>query len=99
MAHLCSKKVLVCQNRTCRKQGSAQVLAAFQAEPIPDVGIEATGCLGQCGNGPMVIILPEEVWYNRIQPEEVPTIVEYHLYGGEPVQTLLYQKFAPHHSS
>ena len=94
MVRLSSKKVLVCQNRTCRKQGSPQVLAAFQAEPIPDVIIEATGCLGQCGNGPMVIILPEEVWYDRVQPDEVPLIVEHHLCGGEPVQALLYAKFA-----
>ncbi|WP_413162972.1 (2Fe-2S) ferredoxin domain-containing protein [Capilliphycus salinus ALCB114379] len=94
MARLSSKKVLVCQNRTCRKQGSVQVLAAFKAESILDVTIEATGCLGQCGNGPMVIILPEEIWYDRVQPDEVPTIIEYHLYGGEPVKALLYAKFA-----
>ncbi|MEL7035703.1 MAG: (2Fe-2S) ferredoxin domain-containing protein [Cyanobacteria bacterium J06592_8] len=93
MAHLSLRKVLVCQNRTCRKQGSAQVLAAFQAEPVPDVSIEATGCLGQCGNGPMVIILPEEVWYDRIQADEVTLIVEHHLLGGEPVQALRYAKF------
>lgn len=96
MVNLSSKKVLVCQNRTCLKQGSGKVLAAFQAEPIPNVDIEATGCLGQCGNGPMVIILPEAVWYNSVQADHVSTIIKHHLHDGEPVQALLYAKYAKH---
>lgn len=76
MVSLSEKKVLVCQNRTCRKQGSAKVLAALNAEAIPDVNISATGCLGQCGNGPMVIILPEVIWYSHVQPDEVSRIIQ-----------------------
>lgn len=73
--------VLVCQNRTCRKQGAKQVLAALNSYILPDVKIIGSGCLGQCGNGPMVLILrsstklsllkdkylePEKTWYARV---------------------------------
>jgi (2Fe-2S) ferredoxin len=89
------KCVLVCQNRTCRKQGAEKVLAAFQANPVPGVTAIASGCLGQCGMGPMVKVMPEEVWYCRIHPNEVPAVVKRHLLGGQPVAAMLYRKF--HH--
>lgn len=86
--------VLVCQqNRTCLKQGAAAVLAAFQAEPIANYGVTGTGCMGQCGSGPMVRIVPDEIWYSQIQPEEVSLIIQHHLLGGKPVKGMLYPKF------
>jgi (2Fe-2S) ferredoxin len=85
--------VLVCKHRTCRKQGSAQVLAAFEAHPLPAVTLIAAPCLGQCGNGPMVRVLPEDIWYWQVSPEEVPAIVEQHLIQGHPVEAMLYPVF------
>ncbi|NEN91217.1 MAG: (2Fe-2S) ferredoxin domain-containing protein [Okeania sp. SIO3H1] len=70
------RRLLVCQNRTCRKQGSAKVLAAFESSEVPDIKVEKSGCLGQCGNGPMVLVLPEEVWYSRVFPQKISTILE-----------------------
>lgn len=90
-----SKKVLICQSKTCSKQGAAKVLAAFEAHPVPNVTITASVCLGQCGQGPMVLVQPEKIWYNRVLPEEVPTIIEKHLQNGQPVKSMLYVKFHP----
>nr|WP_293058222.1 (2Fe-2S) ferredoxin domain-containing protein [Okeania sp. SIO2B3] len=73
--------LLVCQNRTCKKQGSAKVLAAFQTFDIPNIAVEKSGCLGKCGNGPMVLVLPEEVWYSHVHIDEVSAVVEKHLLG------------------
>ncbi|MEG3896340.1 MULTISPECIES: (2Fe-2S) ferredoxin domain-containing protein [unclassified Microcoleus] len=88
-----SRQVLVCQNRTCRKQSAAKVLAAFQKLSGSEVEVVASSCLGQCGNGPMVLVLPEEVWYSGVCQEEVATIAEQHLRGGKPVERMLYRKF------
>ena len=63
--------ILICQGRSCRKDGSRQVLEAFQSLKMPDVSIIPSGCLGKCGNGPNVLFLPEETWYQRVKPEEV----------------------------
>jgi len=89
----CVKGVMVCQNRTCRKQGAARVIAAFQATAIDQVVVLPSGCLGQCGNGPMVRVVPDEVWYARVHPDEVPAVIERHLLGGRPIVAMLYRKF------
>lgn len=88
-----SKQVLVCQSRSCRKQGAAKVLAAFQSLPVTEVTVIASGCLGQCGSGPMVLVVPEETWYSGVQADEVPTVVERHLQNGRPVYSMLYLKY------
>ena len=69
-------QILVCQNRTCRKQGSTQVLETLQGVASPDTTIQATGCLGRCGSGAMVVILPEEIWYTRVEPKDVATVIQ-----------------------
>jgi uncharacterized protein (DUF952 family)/(2Fe-2S) ferredoxin len=66
--------VLVCQHLTCRKQGAPKVLAAFRQLKTPNVIYEGCGCLGNCGNGPMVLILPARIWYYLVQPHDVPKI-------------------------
>ena len=66
--------VLVCQHLTCRKQGAAKVLAAFRKLNTPNVIYEGCGCLGNCGNGPMVFILPARIWYYLVQPHDVPKV-------------------------
>lgn len=88
-----SKQVLVCQGRSCRKQGAAKVLAAFQSLPVTEVTVIASSCLGQCGSGPMVLVVPEETWYSGVQADEVATVVERHLRGGRPVHSMLYLKY------
>ncbi|MDZ7961015.1 MAG: (2Fe-2S) ferredoxin domain-containing protein [Aulosira sp. DedQUE10] len=89
------KCVRVCQNRTCKKQGAANVLAAFAALPVPGVMVTASGCLGQCGSGPMVLVLPEIIWYSGVKPNEVPLLVEQHLLGDQRVKQMLYYRFHP----
>ena len=85
------KTVLVCQNRTCKSSGSLAVLQAFQSFKIPNVTVIGSGCLAQCGNGPMVLILPEEIWYDRITPNEVKILLEQHLLEEQPVESMLYR--------
>ncbi|BAZ84190.1 hypothetical protein NIES806_03740 [Dolichospermum compactum NIES-806] len=87
--------VKVCQHRTCRKQGATEVLADLKAFPLPNVTVTSSGCLGQCGNGPMVLVVPEMVWYCRVLPQEVPRLVEQHLLGGQRVKKMLYYRFHP----
>lgn len=85
------RRLLVCQNRTCRQQGSAKILAAFQTFDIPNIEVQGSGCLGHCGNGPMVLVLPEEVWYSHVHLDEVSAVVERHFIGGMIVNGMLYQ--------
>lgn len=85
-----ARSVFICQSRTCKKQGAAQVLAAFQQIPSVSWTIVASSCMGQCGNGPMVRIEPDHVWYWRVRADEVPAIAQSHLQEGQPVRAMLY---------
>jgi (2Fe-2S) ferredoxin len=89
------KCVRVCQNRTCQKQGASEVLEAFEESPVPGVTVMPSGCLGQCGNGPMVVVIPDLVWYSDVKPNEVSKVVEQHLRGGQRVTEMLYYRFHP----
>ncbi|MEG4280349.1 (2Fe-2S) ferredoxin domain-containing protein [Microcoleus sp. MON1_C1] len=80
--------VLVCQYLSCLKNGSAAVLAAFEAQQLAGVKVEATSCQGQCTTGPTVRVTPDEIWYCRVKPSDVPLIVEEHFKEGKPVEAL-----------
>jgi len=81
--------VRVCQNTSCTKEGAAAVLKAFQRHPFSDVKVVASACLGCCGNGPIVLVLPDEVWYSHVAVEGVEAITAQHLEAGQPVTALL----------
>jgi (2Fe-2S) ferredoxin len=86
--------VQVCQYKNCLSNGSAEVLAAFEANAVAGVTVEASGCLGQCNMGPSVRVIPDH-WYCRVKPEDVPVIAEQHLKQGKPVTALLHPRFHP----
>ncbi len=94
-----SRTVLVCQHETCPKQGAAAVAQAFRSQVPADVVVENVGCLGQCGSGPMVVVLPEDIWYGHVTVGDVPKIVKQHLQGGKPFREKLYPKFHTHQQS
>ena len=74
-------KVIVCHNKTCKQQGSPQILSTFQRCVPTDVTVEASGCLGQCGNGPIVVIAApqkEESWHSGVNPTDVYAIAAQH---------------------
>lgn len=55
------------------------------------VRINKSGCLDQCGFGPMIVIYPDNVWYWAVEPDDVDEIVREHLIGGTPVERLIYR--------
>jgi NADH:ubiquinone oxidoreductase subunit F (NADH-binding)/(2Fe-2S) ferredoxin len=55
-----------------------------------EVMLVETGCHGMCEMGPIVVIYPEGAFYCRVTAEDVPEIVEEHLYKGRLVERLLY---------
>lgn len=87
--------VLVCRGTGCTASGAPSVMKAFKDELVKkgldrEVMLVETGCHGMCEMGPVVVVYPEGAFYCRVMPEDVPEIVEEHLYKGRIVQRLLY---------
>ena len=77
------KHVAVCTNRTCAADGSPAVLerlrqAARDSEAC-DARITRSSCLGRCGDGPMVTVYPDGVWYGGVDAADAERIVSSHL--------------------
>lgn len=93
--------VLICAGTGCTSSGSKQVEAALRDELLKrgidkEVKVVETGCHGFCEMGPLVIVYPEGVFYCRVQPTDVPELVESHLYKGRIVERLLYKEPLSH---
>jgi len=90
------KHVFVCvSGKTCPSEGAESVCDALRKEIASrglkkEIRINKSGCFDQCGNGPLVVVYPEAVWYSHVSPEDCKEIVESHLLGDKPVTRLLY---------
>ena len=88
--------VTVCSGTGCRAYKSEAVARAFEQELERQglrgrVELRRTGCHGFCERGPIVVILPEEICYLRVGPDDVAEIVAETLGNGRVVERLLYE--------
>ena len=88
-------KIIVCRGRSCRKYNSEKVFNTFKQSLPPDTELISVPCLGQCGNGPMVLVESDRVWYSQVHPDEVAKVIKQHIIGKSPVKAMLYPKFHP----
>jgi (2Fe-2S) ferredoxin len=96
------KHVFVCTSgATCPVEGNSQSVHARLKELVKNAGLKTTirvnnsGCMDQCGNGPMIVVYPENVWYCHVRVEDADAIFEEHLVGGRPVERLIYRPLKP----
>ncbi len=90
-----AKHVAVCTNRTCAEDGSPAVLErlrqATRDSDHADARITRSSCLGRCGEGPMVAVYPDGVWYGDVDAEDADRIVSDHLDRDRIVSDLVDQ--------
>ncbi|WP_436930805.1 CbiX/SirB N-terminal domain-containing protein [Halosimplex halobium] len=77
------KHVAVCTNQTCAADGAPAVLerlrqAARDSDEC-DARITRSSCLGRCGEGPMVAVYPDGVWYGGVDADDAERVVSHHL--------------------
>ena len=53
------------------------------------VRINRSGCLDRCGEGPIMVIYPQAVWYTFVDNDDIDEIVESHLVNNQVVKRLL----------
>ncbi|MDD3118258.1 MAG: NADH-quinone oxidoreductase subunit NuoF [Victivallales bacterium] len=52
--------------------------------------VSKSGCQGFCQQGPLLLILPDEILYTKVKPEDATEIVEKTIIGGQIIERLLY---------
>jgi NADH:ubiquinone oxidoreductase subunit F (NADH-binding)/(2Fe-2S) ferredoxin/Pyruvate/2-oxoacid:ferredoxin oxidoreductase delta subunit len=87
------KGVVLCTGTGCRGAGAVEVFEAFKKELGAKSAIEfkTTCCHGFCERGPITIIEPEGIFYQRVTPEDVSRIIKETVQGGRVIEELLYQ--------
>ena len=55
-----------------------------------DLYLSKSGCHGFCQQGPLVTIMPENILYVKVKPEDAKEIVEKTLKNGEIIDRLLF---------
>jgi NADH-quinone oxidoreductase subunit F/NAD(P)H dehydrogenase (quinone)/NADP-reducing hydrogenase subunit HndC len=90
------KRLLICGGTGCHATGSIRVKDALEKE-IKEQGLEGkakvveTGCNGFCAMGPIMVVHPDGIFYQKIKPEDMGELIKDHLIGGKPVERLLYK--------
>lgn len=99
--------IMVCGGTGCVSSESLEIVEKFKAKLSAsgyekEVEVIKTGCFGFCGQGPIVKIHPDNVFYVKVGLSDVDEIVDEHIIKGRTVSRLLYhepetQKKLPKH--
>ena len=89
-------RAMLCGGTGCHASGSIAVKTALVQEIekrklAMEIQVVETGCNGFCAMGPVMTVLPEEIFYEKLTPEDVPEIIEQHFIKGKPVERLMYK--------
>ncbi len=87
--------ITVCGGTGCHASGCHAVVDAFkkvlqEKASGNGIGLRVTGCHGFCERGPLVVIQPKKVFYQKVKPEDVPTIFQETVLNGKILEGLLY---------
>lgn len=93
--------VFFCENQRkegemcCNNHGSKE-MRAYAKDRIKALGesgegkvrVNSAGCLDRCGEGPVLVVYPDETWYTYVDKEDIDEIIDEHLVNGRVVERL-----------
>ncbi len=87
--------VSVCGGTGCRAYGCEDVAKAFKSEIkrqglSKEIELKVTGCHGFCERGPLVVLYPQKIFYQRVSPSDVSEIIAETVIKGNVIDRLLY---------
>ena len=89
------KDILCCGGTGCHASNAKELMENLN-KYIKENGLEndvrvvQTGCFGFCAQGPIVKIMPDNVFYVQVTPDDAKEIVESHIVGKKMVERLLF---------
>lgn len=87
--------IMVCGGTGCIASGADQLINELNVVLKEkgydnEIAVVKTGCFGFCGQGPIIKIHPDNVFYVQVQKEDAAEIIEEHIIKGRKVERLLY---------
>lgn len=87
--------VLICMGTSCIENNSFEIRELIQEEIKKhnleeEIRLVSTGCFGFCDAGPIILVQPDGVFYQRVTEKDIPFLVEEHFLKGRPVKKLMY---------
>ena len=81
-------RILICSGAGCISSNCHQVKEALikaleDSKLTEQVMVTETGCIGTCDLGPVMVVLPDGVFYTKLTPADLPAIVYSHLLSGK----------------
>ena len=88
---------------SCLHDRAPDLIPNLEAEVIrrglqDEVRVIEAGCRGFCSMGPVLLVEPDGIFYIRVQPADVPELVEETLVKGRVVERLTYEEPTTHAS-
>lgn len=53
------------------------------------VRVNRAGCFDRCGEGPLLVVYPQAIWYTFVDNDDIDEIIESHLVNGKVVERLV----------
>lgn len=91
-----ARQLFVCTYGAWCKIDGADAIRQALKDGVHEAGLQGevrvtkSGCFGQCGHGPMAVMWPDNVWYAKLTPEDVPALLE-HLQRGRVAEHRRYR--------
>jgi len=87
--------LMVCAGTGCVSNHAFEIKAALEKEIArhgldKEVLVVPTGCNGFCERGPLLVVQPDNIFYQQLTEKDIPHLVEEHFLKGRPVKKLMY---------
>lgn len=95
------RHLLLCTGPRCTVDGEAEALFNSLGERLEAADLTTgelrvkrtrTGCFAACKGGPILCVQPDGAWYYNVTADNMQRIIDEHLLGGRPVQSLLFHQ-------
>lgn len=98
------KEIILCLGKSCSNSSSLKKLLEEKISKhslSEKVSVISSGCLGHCGEGPVMLVLPDNIYYGELNEDKIEKITEHHILKNEPVKEFMldsdhiYNRFFP----
>ena len=88
-------ELMACAGTGCVAGGAFQIIKELEKEIDArgleeEVSVVPTGCNGFCGQGPLMVVIPDNIFYGWLTLDDIPHLVEEHFLKGRPVEKLMF---------